>query len=813
MMMSSAAWAQIIDIEDFGTGVFPGAPLPAGQTSYNFNAPPQPANFPDILADGDYVIATNSQQGFTSWASIGDNTTGTGYMMLVNADDNQSGEFYRREVALSSNTSFDFLASLVTVNSQGDFDFCTANAGGLVLPNVTLQIESNAGDILASFDTGDIPFNPTPEWEEYSLTFTTSATTTDVNVVLINNSLGGCGNDLAIDDIIFRVAVTMEAFDDSTVVTDTSVAQTAVLNLGANDTLDGNPVPGTVLYSVASGSSLPAGLSLNPNTGAVSVAAGTPDGTLSFDYQICETNNGFNCDTATATLVIDNPPLPITANNDNGTVSDSSVSFTSVLNVLDNDSIDGVSPPSEFALSLADGSVLPSGITFNLTTGAVGVLQGTATDIYSFDYNLCEFNDLTNCETATVVIDVTNPGGASVCPAGTLVVSGTFHVVSATGGQNPDRAVGVPSMAGDPATDANSALTFFDTITMDLTGQDGVVAPEGEVIQVLLASHFGTAARAEILMSPDGVTYTSLGTTGQGGSVYGSLLSNIFRSDAFTVPSGGARFLQVDHQNSGVRADGVVYNTQCQPAPISVSAENDNESVETSITEQVDILSVVDNDTFNGLTPSSFDLSVNSGSSLPPELTFDLTSGTVSVVAGAPEGVYSFDYDICETGTSNCDTATVTVTITAPVTTTLEANKSVNVYDPDGLGLYLLPGNDAIYTINIANTGAGNVDADSLLLIDVMPGEIEFYNDDIDGLVGTETDPVSFTDNGSGLTFNFATDVAFSDASAKPADFLGCSYSPLSATYDPSVTFICFNPKGVMLAGSNVSLNFRARLK
>jgi len=74
-------------------------------------------------------------------------------MMLVNADDNQSGEFYRRQVSLTANTSFEFIAYLVTVNSQGDFDFCTANEGGLVLPNVTLQIEDNTGGILASFET------------------------------------------------------------------------------------------------------------------------------------------------------------------------------------------------------------------------------------------------------------------------------------------------------------------------------------------------------------------------------------------------------------------------------------------------------------------------------------------------------------------------------------------------------------------------------------------------------------------------------------------------------------------------------------
>lgn len=144
-IFASVAVAQVIDSEDFGSGLYPGGALPAGQTTYNYYAPPQPANFPDILNDGDYVLATNSQQGFVNWGNIGDNTTGTGYMMLVNADNNQAGEFYRRQVNLTANTTFDFLAYMVNVNSQSDYDYCTNNEGGLVLPNVTLQIEDGAG--------------------------------------------------------------------------------------------------------------------------------------------------------------------------------------------------------------------------------------------------------------------------------------------------------------------------------------------------------------------------------------------------------------------------------------------------------------------------------------------------------------------------------------------------------------------------------------------------------------------------------------------------------------------------------------------
>ena len=804
------AYGQVIFTEDFGFGAYPGAALPAGQTNYTYNAPTQPANFPDILADGDYVLATDSQQGFTSWGSVGDNTTGAGYMLLVNADDNQAGEFYRTSIALTANTTFDFLTYLVNVNSQGDFDYCTNNEGGLILPDVTLQIEAASGAVLASFDTGDIPFNAIPQWEEYKLVFSTNAATTSVDVVLINNSIGGCGNDLAIDDITFRVAVTMEAANDSVILTDTSAAQSAVLTLGANDTLDGNALPGTELYYVAAGSALPTGISLNASDGTVDVAAATSEGLYSFDYEVCETSSRFNCDIATATIEVDFPPLPITADNDTGSVTDSSLGFTSVLNVLDNDSIDGESRPTAFDLSVSLGSALPPGLTFNTNTGAVGVLSGTPSGTYSFDYDLCEDGDPANCETATVTIDVTNNGGPSVCPAGTALTTGTFNVVSAVGGQNPNFAVGTPLAEGSTETGGSAAVTYSGPITMDLTGDASILVPEGEVIEVVLSSAWGTAARAEILMSADGVTYTSLGTTGNGGSVYGTWSSNILRYDDFAVPAGGARFLQVFQQASGVRADGVIYNTQCQTGAPTIMASNDEIALETSPTVQTAVLNVIENDSFDGVTPSGFDLSVTNGSTLPPELVFDLATGEIDVVAGAADGIYSFDYDICEVGTTNCDTASVTITLTPP-STTLSASKSVSVFDPYGAGLYAVPGNDVIYTLSVQNIGQGVTDSDTIELIDIMPSEISFFNGDVDGASGPATTPVAFTDSASGLSFTYSDDVGFSAASTPPDSFSDCNYTPPGG-YVVGVTYICFNPKGAMAPGSSWSVSFRARV-
>ncbi len=144
----------------------------------------------------------------------------------------------------------------------------------------------------------------------------------------------------------------------------------------------------------------------------------------------------------------------------------------------------------------------------------------------------------------------------------------------------------------------------------------------------------------------------------------------------------------------------------------------------------------------------------------------------------------------------------------------LTAGKTTAVYDPLSEGLYMVPGNDVVYTISFTNIGEAAADNNSVVIIDAMPSEIEFYNGDIDD-GGPETTAVTGTDNSSNLTFNYATDVRFSNAGSAPANFAACGYTP-SAGYDPAVTYICVNPKGAMAAGApnpSFDVKFRARIR
>lgn len=146
---------------------------------------------------------------------------------------------------------------------------------------------------------------------------------------------------------------------------------------------------------------------------------------------------------------------------------------------------------------------------------------------------------------------------------------------------------------------------------------------------------------------------------------------------------------------------------------------------------------------------------------------------------------------------------------------TLTAVKSSTVYDPGGTSPFFVPGSEVIYTIAVSNTGTGSVDNNSVFVTDILPSTLEFFNGDFDD-AGPGTAPVVFSQTGTGLTFNPATDLRYSNLAVAPANFAACIYTPV-AGFDPAVRHICVNPKGTMLSNQTsapqFSVQFRSRIK
>lgn len=176
--------------EDFGTGT---GRVSTPFSTYIFNEFTQ-------LEGGEYAI-TNISTGLNSGWHVGmeDHTIDDvdGRMMFVNASDDPTiTEFYRRTIPLQADTDYTFAFWMTTV-----YDIDTAICVGTGDPsNVTYRIEDPTGTLIAEISTGDIPNESDPNWQQYSLIFNT-ATNTDIQLVMLNNTFGVCGNDFAIDDL------------------------------------------------------------------------------------------------------------------------------------------------------------------------------------------------------------------------------------------------------------------------------------------------------------------------------------------------------------------------------------------------------------------------------------------------------------------------------------------------------------------------------------------------------------------------------------------------------------------------------------
>lgn len=180
----------------FGSGPNPGAPLAAATTNYQYVAN-------DCPNDGFYTVRNNTTSCFgSSWFTLNTDHTGNtnGYFMLVNASIQPSAFYVDTVRGLCGGSTYEFAAwimnmSILQPNGCG---------GNPIQPNITFSIERTDGTVLQSTNSNNIPPTTTAIWRRFGLVFTTPTGVQDVVLRMTNNATGGCGNDIALDDITFR---------------------------------------------------------------------------------------------------------------------------------------------------------------------------------------------------------------------------------------------------------------------------------------------------------------------------------------------------------------------------------------------------------------------------------------------------------------------------------------------------------------------------------------------------------------------------------------------------------------------------------
>ncbi|MGW9685645.1 T9SS type B sorting domain-containing protein [Flagellimonas sp. 2504JD1-5] len=459
----------------------------------------------------------------------------------------------------------------------------------------------------------------------------------------------------------------------------------------ANDTLNGNPV---TLANVILTSTPTEVLTINED-GSVSVAPGTPEGTYTIEYTICEIADTDNCDTGTVTVEVG----PSTGNvidavedsftfDGSGEIPDS--------NVLSNDTLDGE------PVTLSD-VILTSTPTEVLTInedGSVSVAEGTPAGTYTIEYTICEIADTDNCDTGTVTVEI-DPGMGIVIDA-----VDDDYVSDGSGGEIPDSNVlSNDTLDGEPVTLSDVILTSTPTevLTINEDGSvsvaegtpDGTYTIEYTICEIADVDNCDTGTVTVVVDSSMANIIDAMddgySTDGADGEIPDSnVLSNdtlngepVTLSDVI-LTSTNTDELTINEDGSVSVAEGTPEGTYTIEYTICEIADVDNCDTGTVTVEvgpgMVNVIDAVDDaystDGTDGVIPDSNVLSNDTLNGEPIGLidvilsstpTSELTvneNGTVSVSPGTPEGTYTIEYTICEASNSeNCDTATVTVTV------------------------------------------------------------------------------------------------------------------------------------------------------
>ena len=186
----------------------------------------------------------------------------------------------------------------------------------------------------------------------------------------------------------------------------------AISSVLVNDTLNGSLVTQSQVIITLT-STLPSGIVFNTATGSVSVNSGTPAGTYSFTYSICEIGaNPANCDTATVTILVSAPP--IVAQTDDFTSTPINGYEGGIIgNIFDNngnglDTLNNLPVlDSEVVITLTSSGGI-SGLSIS-NDGTISIPANTPAGLYTALYQICDVLNPSNCDSANILILVIAP--------------------------------------------------------------------------------------------------------------------------------------------------------------------------------------------------------------------------------------------------------------------------------------------------------------------------------------------------------------------------------------------------------------------
>ena len=384
------------------------------------------------------------------------------------------------------------------------------------------------------------------------------------------------------------------------------------INVLSNDTLNGVPVdPSAITTTVTSpatpinGGPVPL---LDPLTGLVDVPAGTPAGSHTIVYQICENNNPTNCATASVTVVVDAAAIAAT-NDDAGTVNGAN-GAANVLNVLTNDALNGLAPTvANVAITITAPAANP-GVTLDPATGLVNIAPGTPAGTYTIAYQICEKLNPANCANASVSVVVAAPliAASNDTPGAVNGADGATGLINAFAND---------TLNGVPVVTTAITATVTSPATSIASGPVPVLDPATGLVDVPPGTPAGTYS----------ITY------------------------------------QICENNNPTNcANGSITIIVTAPA---IAASDDSYPAIRSGIGNANAGNVLTNDSLNSaaIAPAAIAIRVVTPAS-NPGVRLDPTTGQISVDPSVPAGTYAIEYEICERlNPTNCARATATIAV------------------------------------------------------------------------------------------------------------------------------------------------------
>ena len=475
-------------------------------------------------------------------------------------------------------------------------------------------------------------------------------------------------------------------------------------------TLNGATVTNTNSVTI-SFSGLPTGVTSNTN-GQLVIPAGTPAGTHTITYKVCEKLNPTNCQTVTSTLVIGTgsltvtPVTPLTVPN--------GISGGTTSSVLTGITLNGATVTNTNSVTISF-SGLPTGVTSN-TNGQLVIPAGTPAGTHTITYKVCEKLNPTNCQTVTSTL-VIGTGSLTVTPVTPLTVPNGI-----SGGTTSSVLTGI-TLNGATVTNTNSVTISFSGLPTGVTSNTNgqLVIPAGtpagthtityKVCEKLNPTNCQTVT-STLVIGTGSLTVTSTTLTHpngtQGGTTTGTVLTGVkINGNPVNTASVTITWNSLPPNATG-NASGTVTiapNTPAGTYTISYTVcerLNGNSNCQ-SVTSQITIGGGSLTATLTNLThPNGTQGGTTTGTvlagvkingnpvntasvtitwnSLPPNATGN-ASGTVTIAPNTPAGTYTISYTVCErlNGNSNCQSVTSQITIgggslTATLTQLVVAN-------------------------------------------------------------------------------------------------------------------------------------------